>query len=226
MKHTIQIKLLSDATFGIGDGVAGLVDQEVEHDRETGLPFVRGRTVKGLLVEACADILYGLGSNGEVWHSVAADLFGTPGSREDNDAKMQVGDAVFPHDLQQAIIYALHDKKQNKDGWLTSERILDSVTGIRRQTSVNAETDRPEDGSLRSMRVLMKDTTLISTLTFAQNATSKQLQLLAACCAAVQRGGTGRNRGRGRIQLVLNDETQQKTQLATFAQHVKGGKNE
>lgn len=28
----LHLKLLSDATFGRGDGVAGLVDAEVEHD--------------------------------------------------------------------------------------------------------------------------------------------------------------------------------------------------
>lgn len=48
--YSIKIKLLSDTTFGRGDGVAGLVDQEVEHD-QYGFPFLRGRTLKGLLSE-------------------------------------------------------------------------------------------------------------------------------------------------------------------------------
>jgi hypothetical protein len=30
--YQLRIQLLSDATFGRGDGVAGLIDQEVEHD--------------------------------------------------------------------------------------------------------------------------------------------------------------------------------------------------
>ncbi|PVE30161.1 hypothetical protein DC030_15410, partial [Enterococcus faecalis] len=60
----IRLKLLSDATFGRGDGVSGLVDEEVEHDARTGLPLVRGRTLKGLLVEGCADIFYALGETG------------------------------------------------------------------------------------------------------------------------------------------------------------------
>lgn len=32
MKLTLHLKLLSDTTFGRGDGVSGLVDQEIEHD--------------------------------------------------------------------------------------------------------------------------------------------------------------------------------------------------
>ena len=31
-KYKLKIKLLSDTTFGRGDGVAGIADQEVEHD--------------------------------------------------------------------------------------------------------------------------------------------------------------------------------------------------
>jgi CRISPR/Cas system CMR subunit Cmr4 (Cas7 group RAMP superfamily) len=54
--YTLKIKLLSDTTFGRGDGVAGLVDQEVEHDRY-GFPYLRGRTLKGLLSEECDNLI-------------------------------------------------------------------------------------------------------------------------------------------------------------------------
>ena len=60
MEMFIRLTLKSDATFGLGEGVAGLVDEEIEHDFETGLPFLRGRTLKGLLVEECSNILYSL----------------------------------------------------------------------------------------------------------------------------------------------------------------------
>ena len=60
MKLALTIELLTDTTFGRGDGVAGLVDEEVEHDSQTGLPIIRGRTLKGLLVEECANLLYAL----------------------------------------------------------------------------------------------------------------------------------------------------------------------
>ena len=56
IKYQLKIKLLSDSTFGRGDGVAGLIDQEVEHD-SSGFPYLRGRTVKGLLREECDNLI-------------------------------------------------------------------------------------------------------------------------------------------------------------------------
>jgi hypothetical protein len=57
--YTLRFELLSDTTFGRGDGVAGWVDQEVEHDAD-GLPFLHGRTLKGLLREEGVNILFAL----------------------------------------------------------------------------------------------------------------------------------------------------------------------
>ena len=52
----LRLELLGDAIFGRGDGVAGLVDIDVEHD-ELGLPYLHGRGVKGLLRARCSEVL-------------------------------------------------------------------------------------------------------------------------------------------------------------------------
>src|SRR5690606_38318748 len=94
----LRIELLSDSAFGRGDGVAGLVDSEVEHDTRTGLPFIKGRTVKGLLVEACADLLYALkiqgNSDEEVYKQAARKLFGVPGSTLEDTGCLHVSAAL------------------------------------------------------------------------------------------------------------------------------------
>src|SRR5690606_19509470 len=96
----LRIVLLSDTAFGRGDGMAGLVDDEIEHDPRTGLPFIKGRTVKGLLVEACADLLYSLkGFSGEAhdtFEEAAESLFGKPGSTIRDTGKLHVGRATLP----------------------------------------------------------------------------------------------------------------------------------
>ena len=46
--QTLHMELLSDATFGRGEGTAGQVDTEVEHD-EFGIPYIGGKAVRGLL---------------------------------------------------------------------------------------------------------------------------------------------------------------------------------
>jgi len=81
--YQLKFTLLSDATFGRGDGVAGLVDVEVQHD-EYGLPFLGGRALKGILRDVCNDILYSLTLQGKEsdWIESAKNLFGHPGSND------------------------------------------------------------------------------------------------------------------------------------------------
>lgn len=213
----IRVKLLSDATFGRGDGVIGLVDQEIEHDPQTGLPIIRGRTLKGLLVEACADILYALG-NAKEWQDAAELLFGKPGSDLEADATMRVGTAQLPQRLGDVVAA---DVRANR---LQPAQILSAMTAIRRQTAVDEATGRPDDTSLRSMRVLLRQTELIAPLTFVNGIKSvtSAVPLLAASVATLRRGGTGRNRGRGRLQCRLWHDGQDVTNdyLAQFKTNI------
>ena len=205
----LHITLQSETTFGRGDGVAGLVDQEIVHDPATGLPFLRGRTLKGLLVEECANILFALPPN-PVLQKAAPFLFGNPGSHLMDDALMRVGAAQLPAKVREAVTYAIRH-----DQWTTND-VLHALTAIRRQTAVDNETGVPETGSLRAMRVLIRKTTLTSELVFGRNPTPAEWALLAACVAGLRRGGTGRNRGSGRLTAVLQDQETMTKHLAYF----------
>ena len=63
-EYRLTFTLLSDATFGRGEGIAGLIDREVEHDR-FGLPYLRGRTLKGLVSEEADNVLFALERPGD-----------------------------------------------------------------------------------------------------------------------------------------------------------------
>jgi hypothetical protein len=196
--------LLSDATFGRGEGVAGLVDQEVDHD-ELGLPYLDGRTLKGLLNEECANIIYSLEQQKEKeevgrWYDAADRLLGGPGSTLVDAAHLRVGPARPPADLVDAVRQAV----ETREASLTPVDILDSLTGIRRQTAVSAETGVPAQGTLRAMRVVLRDTPFEARLTFTGQPEPDDLSLLAACILGLRRAGTGRNRGRGRLQATLH----------------------
>ncbi len=197
MTYRIQLTLKSDATFGRGDGVAGLVDEEVEHDPLTGLPYLRGRALKGLLVEECANLLFALRSHAkhDALANTARELFGGGGSAEGDAGLLRVGNATFPAPLIQAA------QAEIKNKTLTSTDILESLTTIRRQTAIELA-GAPEEGSLRSMRALLRETKLTAPL-FADKIEDRHLQLLSACVLTVRRGGIGRNRGRGRLYARL-----------------------
>lgn len=218
MRLELHLRLVSDATFGRGDGVTGLVDTEVEYD-EYGLPYLRGRTLKGLLVEECANLLFALEQQnpaalGEL-EQAARYLFGQAGSTLDTDAMMRVGPASLPEDLRAAVtteVVANEEAKRDRQPsrGLSPMEVLESLTAIRRQTAVDTETDAPEEGSLRSARVVLRETPLIAQLDFDETVSGARrranaLALLAACTLSLRRGGIGRNRGRGRLVARLHD---------------------
>lgn len=209
--------LLSDGTFGRGEGLAGLVDVEVEHDRY-GLPFLRGRSLKGLLNEECANLLYALSQNGremKKWHQAAHRLLGTPGSSLADDARWRVGAAQLPLELREAVQNTLEVGGTS----LRPTDILDSLTAIRHQTAVDETRGVPEDGTLRTMRVIVRQTPFEARLTCLnpshdvdesdnqQKADDLDLPLLAACVLALRRAGIARNRGRGRLRATLHADT-------------------
>jgi len=206
VRWEIHITLKSDATFGRGDGVAGLVDEEVEHDTETGLPFLRGRTLKGLLVEECANILFALERQGSPalnqFQQAAEFLFGQGGSTLTGVARMHVGAGLLPQELRDAV---QADVKAAQSS-LTPIDVLESLTAIRRQTAVDEKTGAPDEGSLRSMRVVLRQTPFVARLDFTKDPDEKAKALLAACVLSLRRAGTGRNRGRGRLSARLHDE--------------------
>lgn len=222
MNLQLHLTLMSDATFGRGDGVAGLVDQEVEHDAATGLPFLRGRTLRGLLVEECANIVAVLPkSEQKKFDKAAQQLFGVPGSGLGTEGNLIIGPAELPKKVRQAITAAVEAKQ------IHPTAVLESLTDIRRQTAV-AENGAPDEGSLRSMRVILRQTEFVANLHFTPSGEQKEderaLALLAASVMALRRAGTGRNRGRGRLDAYLESKDYiTNDQLERFRQMVKGG---
>lgn len=111
IKYQLKIRLLTDTTFGRGDGVAGLIDQEVEHD-SSGFPFLRGRILKSLLSEECDNLIMVLPSNiRSHWENIACVLFGSSGSNLDNIGIMHVGNACLPEDLREVVTWQIKNQE-------------------------------------------------------------------------------------------------------------------
>lgn len=213
MEYTISFRLRSDATFGRGDGVPGMIDREVEHD-EYGVPFLRARTLKGLLSEEADNLLYVLGKMGKNadgrWTSARNQLFGRPGSRAKDDdgpvdALVRYGHAQLPVSLRQTVRMTL----TQTDRVVGRQEVLASLTAVRRQTAIDPD-GLPHEGSLRTMRVILRQIPFISILSTAEPLSPTTEAFLAAAVLALRRAGTGRNRGRGRLtelDLYCNGES-------------------
>lgn len=210
--YTLHLELLSDATFGRGDGVAGWVDQEVEHDAD-GMPYLRGRTLKGLLREEGVNILYALqniagretGRNGQ-WIEAAERLFGEPGSASAAQACVAYSDARLPASVRDAVHYELTERQPKRIPPLQPADVLASLTAVRRQTAMDAM-GVPEKASLRAVRVVLRKTVFEADIVFGQPPPTSDLALLAACIKALRHAGTGRNRGRGKLNATLRDDS-------------------
>jgi hypothetical protein len=206
----LTLHLLSDTTFGRGDGLAGVVDAEVQHD-DYGLPYLSGKTLKGLLGAECAEVLFALrqknGRDMIPWEQAAARLFGGPGSTEAETGQMHVGDACLPASLRGALAAEFAPLSKTAQG-RQQRANLESLTAVRRQTAMEAETGAPKKNTLRTMRVILRDIRFTATLTFSFEIDRAEYvldrALLAACVKAFRRAGAGRNRGRGRLRAELS----------------------
>jgi hypothetical protein len=204
MKLYLEMELLSDTCFaGSGGGRVGTVDTELETDPRTRLPIVRGRTLKGLLLEELAQILRALEKNGNgPWHEVATRLFGTPFQAE--RGSLTFGDGHLPDDLQAAV--RGNRRQSHKRQYWTQAEVLAALTTVRHQTKIDSESGAPEAHSLRGSRLLRAGLRLRAPVEAHQPLDSAQQALLAACAVAVNRAGLHRNHGWGAVRLRVLDE--------------------
>lgn len=219
----LRLELLSAATFGRGDGVAGLVDREVERDKD-GFPFLRGRTLKGLLAESAEDLIFAFEQQGSnKWAKIKENLFGAPGSSLDEVGILHVGDAKLPENLRRLIWRAVKAGSLKRDDMVESDEIFSMLTGIRRQTAMN-HYGAPASDSLRSMRVILRgavfEAELLLTYQGEETSTDDYWTLLTGAALGLRRAGTGRNRGRGLLKATLVDE---RTTRKYFELLSKGG---
>jgi len=201
--YRIRLELESDATFGRGSGIPGLIDREIVLDRY-GCPYLHGRTLKGLLSEVCSELLYALGVTDEksdnIWLAAADTLFGRPGSTLDAQSQMRLGHAHLPEELHAAIRQAVIDRE-----W-TPENVTGSLTAVRHQTAMEAG-GAPDPHTLRTARVILRRTVFYAEMRLPDTLTDHQRGLIAACVKGLRRAGLARNRGRGRLQASIVDES-------------------
>ena len=190
--YMLSFTLESDATFGRGDGIPGLVEREIVHDAN-GFPYLPGKRIKGMLAEECdglLELLNGL-RPGElsIFEAARNWMFGQPGSRIRSQGALIFGQAQFPENLRKAVI----------GGKMQPDEVLRSLTTIRRQSAIDVFSEAPESHTLRATRVVIRQTPFKAVIETPRALTKLELALLSASVLHWHRAGSIRNRGRGRL---------------------------
>lgn len=193
--EALTIELLSDAAFSSGEGTAGEVDAEVQHD-ELGLPYIGGKTIRGLL----RDTWLSMAAAFPDLEAAAERLFGPEGDVSET-AILRIGNATLGDDVRDWVKAAV----TRQDYPLHPMDILRALTDVRRQTAEERSTGAPAKGSLRALRVIVREQKFNADLMWLSSPCEKELQCLALCALATRHGGLRRNRGLGYIRMVFDD---------------------
>ncbi len=198
---TLAIELLSDTTFGRGEGTAGAVDVEVEHD-DWGLPFIGGRTTRGLM----RDSWLSMSGVFPTLAGAAERVFGRSLSL-DESCRLRIGDGVLTEPVRDAVRSAV-ERGARGERALGPEAILGAFTAVRNQTAEERSSGAPATGSLRASRVVLRGFVFYAPLSWLHGyrPNADDLRVLALAALVTRHGGAARNRGRGHLRLTLDGD--------------------
>ncbi len=204
---TLYIELLSDATFSRGEGTAGVVDTEVEHDA-CGIPFIGGKSIRGLL----RDSWLSMRDCFSTLDDAATRVLGRSQAL-DESCRLRIGDGHLPEALRATVRAAVERAEEMR---LSPTTILAGFTSIRYQTAEDRKTGAPAEGTLRSSRVVVRGFAFAAPLVWLNGyrPSPGDLQVLALCALATRHGGLLRNRGRGHLRMTLDGNLEYTRRLA------------
>jgi len=188
LRAVIEIELLSETVFG-GDGsVHGTADIEIQADGH-GLPYLAGRTLKGLIREQAEWYNHFLPEDEKMDREILR-LFGKPW--EDNHEGLRIGDARLSD--------AIYDFVRTHG--IGPGEALEAVTTVRSMTSID-ESGQAARGSLRQVRVMKPGFRLYAPVFASADLADRERQLFEKAVKLVRHVGIMRNRGKGEVRCRI-----------------------
>jgi len=187
------MKLLSDTLPGNGEGLAGIIDNDVCFDA-FGLPYIPARRIKGILREV-AQQLNCFATYTGITDEFMARIFQDSGSSE--EAKFSLGNGYLKDhsDLTAYLQYAQNHNDLSKR--FPPQSVLSLYTYTRSQTSL--ENGTAKENTLRQSRVLKKGLEFVFDCRIEEDLLPK-LQVVIRLAKSM---GLNRTRGLGEIQLTF-----------------------
>ena len=195
MTFSLKVALLSDASFASGEGIAGQLDNDVEHDTR-GLPTIGAKRLGGLLADEGRELLDSIPNPHRArWEEVHQRVFGVAGSGLTGQGSAHISTARLPAVVRRSLA--------------SDPALIASCTTVRRQTVIDPTTGSPKPRLLRATKVVVKGVWFVArvdleTSTEVDLETQKENEerdraWLATCASLLRRGGLRRNRGRGKL---------------------------
>ena len=191
MSYIMQIKLLSETIIGSGDSIPGSVDTEIVYD-EVGLPYIKGKTIKGNLREQVDEIEKLLKLKEEHYSNL---FFGKEGIYNDKQSILNISDATLSKNIQLAIKNAVNNKE------IYTQEIIQALTNDRAFTKI--KDGIAEDKSLRTIRTIDSGLIFQVEINPSRELTKEEEGILAASVKMFKHIGLMRTRGKGYIECSL-----------------------
>lgn len=191
MSYQIKIELLTETLFGSGNAVPGYVDSDVQTD-EYGMPFLKAKTLKGLVRENAELVSYNLGYGNEL----VEKLFGT----ETKAGKIRFSDAAFPERVRFAFRHFSEEEEIKKEDF--TQAFTTEFSYTRLENGVAAA------HSLRTIRMLNQGLQFEAQLDTEEKLTDKEETLLGCAVGLLKHVGTLKSKGKGCVRCrLVKDES-------------------
>ncbi len=220
-KLEFTIKLLSDTLPNSGYDTSANLDADIVTD-EFGLPYIPAKRIKGLLLESAIELSEALGDPDKLKGKIQ-QLFGEIGDADSRSLIITDANLKGFDNLREWLqwIKSLPVHKNNKSESepqnpntlnpliktiFHMENITKQFTTTRRQTALKDGV--AEEHALRTMRIIKKDLEFIGTIEPTGEALDDlQIALLAVAMHNIRNLGYNRNRGFGRVEVHLRQDS-------------------
>jgi CRISPR-associated protein Csx10 len=210
--YTLELILKSSCLIGSGEGFGTLIDSDVVFD-EIGIPYIPAKRIKGCLRDSAIEVC-------EMFDLANINLFGQSAQKTKNP--FEIVDFIFGKtgNAQPAQVYFSNLTIENYSDaiqWLkyfmdedneiiNKNAIINQFAEIRQQTSIDYEIGSAKEHSLRTIRVVKKGFLFKGTIDVVEEIESVP-KILYFACSNLKRIGTKRNRGFGKVECKLYENS-------------------
>ncbi len=204
-KYLLKVKLLTDTVFGSGHSVPGFIDADVLHD-QYGFPYINGKTLKGKLGEMATVFvnmiksMTGCSELGATLEDKKDKLFGK--AHVYNHDKLKFSDCEISEKVREYF------KHNMQNSGIEPQEILEALTHIETQTSIDYNTGIARGNSLHNFRIVNRGIAIYSYIYASVELDEDERILLASACSLLRHIGSHETKGKGQVDvsLLVNDK--------------------